>query len=85
MFLMICVNLFRLAQGRMQVGVFLMLFNLCLNIYTAISGLARDIMSFDYGLFALNRQRKFMSAALQQRKTAFEGAETDGNSDSVFA
>lgn len=84
MFLMICVNLFRLAQGRMQVGVFLMLFNLCLNIYTAISGLARDIMSFDYGLFALNRQRKFMSAALQQRKTTFEGAETDGNSDSVF-
>lgn len=58
--IMILINLYLLAEGSMPVSVFLMLFTLCINIYIAISGLAREIMSFDYGLFALERQRKFI-------------------------
>jgi ATP-binding cassette subfamily B protein len=60
---MMVYSLTELINGEMEVSTFLVLFTLCLSIFTAISGLARNIMSFDYGLYALDRQRKFFEIA----------------------
>lgn len=61
--IMIVASIFDVARGTMKTDVFLMVYALCMNIYGAISGTARNIMSFDYGLFALERQRRFLGMA----------------------
>lgn len=60
---MVVFSLRDVAEGRMKTDVFLMVYALCMSIYNAISGTARSIMVFDYGLFALERQRKFFEIA----------------------
>ena len=60
---MVVVSIFDVAHGNMKTDVFLMVYALCMNIYGAISGTARNIMGFDHGLFALERQRKFFKMA----------------------
>lgn len=60
---MVVFSVSDVAQGRIGTDVFLMVYVLCMNIYNAISGTARSIMGFDYGLFALEHQRKFFEMA----------------------
>jgi ATP-binding cassette subfamily B protein len=67
--IMIIYSLYRVAQGEMAASVFVMLYLLCMSMYTAISGLARNILSFDYGLFALERQHQFFNSAPFRAKT----------------
>lgn len=81
---MIFYNLFMVARGEMDVSIFLVLFTLCLNIFTAISGLARDIMSFDYGLFALGRQRNFLKNAPYQKPEQANDMDKKENGSDVF-
>ena len=60
-FLIIIVgaSVFGVAGGTMLPDVFLVLFTLCLNIYSAINGLGGLIYRFDSGLYALGRQGAF--------------------------
>jgi ATP-binding cassette subfamily B protein len=53
------ISLFGVARGSMTPDVFLVLFTLCLNIYTTVSGAAGLIVNFDSGLYGLDRQRAF--------------------------
>ena len=53
------ISVFGVARGSMTPDVFLVLFTLCLNIYTAVSGAAGIVYRFDSGLYALGRQGAF--------------------------
>lgn len=67
--IMIIYSLYLVAKGEMAASVFVMLYLLCMSMYTAISGLARNILGFDYGLFALERQHQFFKMAPFRVKT----------------
>lgn len=51
------------ASGAIRPDTFLILFTLCMNIYTAVSGLAGLIYRFDSGLEGLDKQRAFFDIA----------------------
>ena len=67
-FLIIVVglNLGGVAGGKMSPDVFLVSFTICLNFYTAISGLGGDTYSFNRGLLTLERQRYIIEYAPKQ-------------------
>jgi hypothetical protein len=44
------VSLSSVARGTMTPDIFLVIFTLCLNLYSTISGTARYIVRFDFGL-----------------------------------
>lgn len=68
--IMIVYSLFAVAQGSMTADVLLVIFTLCTNVFTAVSGVARTLMSTDYGLYALERQyRIFGGKAAQEADT----------------
>ena len=71
---MVIYSLFQVAVGNMQVSVFVMLYSLCISILNTISGFANSIISFDYGLFALERQRDFLQFAPSVEGTKKEPA-----------
>lgn len=53
-------SILRVSQGEMSPDIFLLIYNMCFSVATAIRGLARNITTVDYGLFALERQRRFI-------------------------
>lgn len=53
---MIFHSLYAVADGKMTAEVLLVIFTLCMNIFTAVSGVAKTLVSTDYGLYALERQ-----------------------------
>ena len=55
--------IFQVGSGKMGADVFLMIYALCQNIAAAISGVAKGFLSMDYGLFSLERQRRFIALA----------------------
>ncbi|MEI3035998.1 MAG: ABC transporter ATP-binding protein/permease [Oscillospiraceae bacterium] len=57
----------QLRQGQILASTVLVLFTLCINVYTAVSGIARDVQRFDYGLASLERQRDFLNKIEKQR------------------
>jgi ATP-binding cassette subfamily B protein len=66
---MMVYSLYGVAKGNVSPSVFIMLYLLCMNMYSAISGLARNTIRFDYGLFALERQRAFFHIASFREKS----------------
>ena len=79
------ISILSVASGAMRPDVFLVLFTLCLNIYSAINGLGGLVYRFDYGLTGLGRQASFFERI---PKTAPDGGadkyETPANADIVF-
>jgi ATP-binding cassette subfamily B protein len=51
------------AKGDITPGEFVVLYTLCINIYTVLSGFARNLISFDDGLFGLQKQYRFFHRA----------------------
>ncbi|MDR3149816.1 MAG: ABC transporter ATP-binding protein/permease [Oscillospiraceae bacterium] len=75
------VSLYGVARGMMPPDVFLVLFTLCLNLYNTINGTARYIVRFDFGLIALDKQRRFFELI----KPGVGGTEeTLADEDTVF-
>ena len=73
------------AKGNIKTDVFLMVYALCMSIYNAVSGTARSIMDFDYGLFALGRQRRFLDMApFQDPKEEADKFDAPLDEDTVF-
>ena len=76
---MIVRSLFDLAKGNMQVDVLLVIFTLCINVFTAVSGMAKTLMSADYGLCALERQYRVFGDRIELGGIGKEGeAEAEG-------
>lgn len=53
------VSIAAVAKGSMRPDALLVIFTLCLNLLNTISGTARYIVKFDFGLIALDKQRRF--------------------------
>lgn len=66
-FLMVMIvhSLFELAEGNMQVDVLLVIFTLCMNVFTAVSGVAKTLIDADYGLCALERQYRVFGSRIE--------------------
>lgn len=64
--------------GNMKADIFLMIYVLCQNLALAISGVAKSIISIDYGLFSLERQHRFIGSITQVDGT--ERSKTDKHS-----
>ena len=62
---MIVHSLLELAEGNMQVDVLLVIFTLCMNVFTAVSGVARTLIDADYGLCALERQYRVFGSRIE--------------------
>ncbi len=74
----------QIAEGTLTVSAFLLIYSLCFSLYTAISGLARSMLRFDYGLYALERQAHFLIQAptYPAVSAAQEGQWEDGKTSS---
>ncbi len=70
---MIVYSLFAVAQGSMTADVLLVIFTLCMNVFTAVSGVARTLMSTDYGLYALERQYRIFGRRAEQEAGLKQG------------
>ncbi len=79
------ISIFGVARGSVKPDAFLLLFTLCLNIYSVITGTAGSIYGFDSGLYALERQRKFFELARLAASSEERGRnETAGDENVVF-
>lgn len=78
-------SLFLVADGKMTSDVLLVIFTLCMNIFTAVSGVARTLTLTDYGLYALERQYQFFGkkADLRMKQAGVESQPED-HFDTVF-
>ena len=56
---MIIYSLFLVANGTMTADVLLVIFTLCMNIFTAVSSVARTLTLTDHGLYAIEKQYQF--------------------------
>jgi len=83
---MVILSLMDVSKGKMETAVFLMLFTLCTSIYGVVSGMAKNIIEFDYGLFALECQRKFInSVILEDSVEEAENNRKTASAEKVFS
>ena len=85
MIVMVTASLFGVSRGTMATDIFLLVFTLCLNLFNATSALPRSIQSFDYGLFALERQRRFFNTApIQDPQEEQSKADTPADPETIY-
>ncbi|NLO47549.1 MAG: ABC transporter ATP-binding protein [Clostridiales bacterium] len=75
------ISLSGVARGTMTPDIFLVIFTLCTNLYSTITGTTMAIVRFDFGLAALDKQRRFFEAA---KPDSGDGADTPADENSVF-
>lgn len=80
---MIVSSLFAVAGGNLTTDVLLVIFTLCMNIFTAVSSVARTLISTDYGLHALERQYRVFGTRAEsaEDKGVSAEAKTIGSSN----
>lgn len=71
--IMVVMSIYDVARGSMTTDVFLMVYAMYMNVLGAILVLTKTIPIMDYGLFALERQRKFI------KLTSFNSYEDEMN------
>lgn len=91
---MIFQSLYAVAGGKMTAEVLLVIFTLCMNLFTTVSGVAKTLVSTDYGLFALERQYRVFGAKAEaavgdglyrkNTETFAPATEADDGKKSVF-
>jgi len=59
---MIFYSIFLVSAGTMTVPILLILFTLCLNIFTTINGIASSLMQTDIGVHAMERQYRLFGS-----------------------
>lgn len=89
---MIFQSLYAVAGGKMTAEVLLVIFTLCMNLFTAVSGVAQTLVRTDYGLFALERQFRVFGAKAAvedglygKKKEALLGEDVPGNREDTSA
>jgi ATP-binding cassette subfamily B protein len=63
MIIMIVYSIYNVANRKITPDIFIMIYALCINIFTTVSGIAKGFMSADYGLMWLERQHSFFKVA----------------------
>jgi ATP-binding cassette subfamily B protein len=79
------VSIAGVSKGDMPPDVFLVLFTLCLNLYTTVTGIAGHIVRFDSGLDALDKQRAFFEMApMFDMQADMDKADSTADDETVF-
>lgn len=60
MFILCLYQIFQMSHGRMSADAFLTIFLLCQNLSGTLRDITGNLISLDYGLFSLERQRLFI-------------------------
>lgn len=81
MIITVGISLGGVARGTMSPDIFLVIFTLCINLYSAITGTAMFIVRLDFGLAAFDKQRKFFELA---KPDEGGGADTPADMNTVF-
>lgn len=74
-------SIMRVARGQMTPDIFLLIYSMCFSVATAIQSVARSIGTIDYGLFALERQRRFILNTPETKHGELIG---EGNEDEAI-
>lgn len=77
-------SIFAVADGSMTSAVLLVIFTLCMNVFTSVSGIARTIMLTDFGLYALERQYRIFGRRKEEKGEVIMPSELTTNSDIEF-
>ena len=75
------ISLSGVAKGTMAPDIFLVIFTLCINLYSTITGTATYIVRLDFGLVSLDKQRRFFEMAKPDSEGA---ADTPADEHTVF-
>lgn len=84
---MIFYSIFLVSAGTMTVPILLILFTLCLNIFTTINGIASSLVQTDIGVHAMERQYRLFGSKNAKIVSNEDEAETDkllANKDDVL-
>jgi ATP-binding cassette subfamily B protein len=81
--------LFSIAQGTVAPDVFLVLFTLCINLFSAVTNLTRDLLDFDESLFGVEQQKNLLDlSSVSDRQTRLLTSQAspaqDQGGDKVF-
>ena len=83
--IMTIYSLYLVANGNMTSDTLLIIYTLCMNIFTAVSGVARTLTVTDYGLYALERQYQFFGKKKEHVSRQIKGrAQSKENSEVIF-
>jgi ATP-binding cassette subfamily B protein len=82
--LVLSKSLYDVSSHNLSPAVFLLLFALCSNLYSTISGAAGNISSFDSGLVALEFQYKFFSLIPKTKEPPPNRDEADTGSAAAY-
>ncbi len=81
---MILYSIFAVADGDMSAAVLLVIFTLCMNIFTSVSSVARTLMLTDHGLYALERQYRIFYKREKPSNTQSDFRTKTIKTDAVF-
>ncbi len=76
-------SIFAVANGRITAAVLLVIFTLCLNIFTSVSGIAKTLMLTDHGIYAMERQYRIFGQR-EDKHPSTKAQKPSGESDLVF-
>lgn len=77
-------SIFKVASGIMPVDVFLIIYTLCQSISIAIKDFARSFIYMDKGLFALERQKRFVDSVEEMANTPSVLADIKKETNTIF-
>ena len=79
--IVIGMSILQVTRGEMRPEIFLLLFTLCLNLYSVISGTAGHISRLQFSLVALNKQHQYLSLV---QPVVYGDADTPADENTVF-
>lgn len=84
MIIMLVYAIYQVANHSMTADVFLMIYTMCQSISTSLNGIAKGLISLDYGLFSLERQRRFVQDVEERREDTGKAILPAQKTDTVF-
>lgn len=82
--LMIIYSIFQVENGSMEVESLLVIFTMCMNIYSAVSGIVKNYMVTDRGLYALERQKAIFGNHVLNTSNVSTQENLDKKNNTVF-
>lgn len=82
--IMIVYSLFSVANGSMTASALLVIFTLCLNIFSSVTSVSNVIMLTDHGLFALERQYNIFASRKEPGKPPVKNTEPITDNSNAF-
>lgn len=82
--IMTLFSILSVANGSMSATVLLVVYSMCINIFSAVSGIARTLRVTDHGIYALERQHRIFGLRKKNNKSFEYVASPQYDLDVVF-